>query len=221
MAVDTGMIALIWCGSGPQGGWVAPPGGKKRAIGTNPIAVGIPAGQTKPLILDISTSVCAAAKIIQYAREGRPVPEGWLLDDAGNPTTDPNTLYQKGEKTAGALLPMAGHKGFGLALAAEFLGNILTGYGPSYKSDYKEGDGVFIIVVDIARFMPFEEFTREVDGVIRYMKSTPRRDGTDEISIPGEIEYRAIEERKTKGIPIDDLLWREILGLAESLGIAV
>ena len=146
---EKGMIGMIWCVSGPEGGGglVAPPGGKCKAIGANPIGVGIPAGRMRPLVLDISTSATAAGKVVLYGQQNRKLPPGWLLDQQGNQTTDPNELLD-GDRFVGALLPMAGYKGFGLGLVAEILGGLLTGYGAAHMAEYREGQGVFIIVID-------------------------------------------------------------------------
>ena len=220
-AAEAGMIAMIWCASGPQGGCVAPTGGRRGAIGTNPVAAGIPAGRMKPLVLDISTSAAAMSKVLQYARHGKELPDGWILDDQGDPSTDPNDLRQIGAKMIGALLPMGGHKGFGLALVVEALGNVVTGYGSTGRPDYKEGNGVFIVVVDIEKFLPLAEFREAIDNVFTYIKATPTDSRTTEILIPGEIEYRTREERLREGIPVDEVTWADIVALAEKLGVAI
>ena len=165
MISEKAMIGAIWCVSGPEGGGgiVAPYGGKGRAIGTNPIAVGIPTGNMKPLVLDISTSAVAGGKVVIHAQQNKKIPLGWLLDKQGNPTTDPNELMKKDGGVAGALLPMAGHKGFGLGLVAEILGGILTGYGASHMPDYREGQGVFIVAVNVETFITLKEFGKQVD----------------------------------------------------------
>ncbi len=220
-ATDAGMIGMLWCGSGPQGGWVAPSGGRKRALGTNPIAIGVPAGEMKPLVLDISTSIAAAGKINNLRREGEKVPQGWIIDDKGNPTTDPNDFREMDGRTIGALLPMAAHKGFGLGIAAELLGHVLTGYGPSYKPDYKEGNGIFVVTVDPDKFLSHQTFCAEVDGVLKHIKSIPTCPGVAEVLIPGEIEYNTKEQRERDGIPVDEVLWSNICTLAEKFGVQI
>jgi len=217
-AVDAGVICMIWCASGPQGGHVAPFGGIKNAVGTDPIAVGIPAGQMSPLILDIATSAVSGGKIALYARQNKKIPLGWMLDQNGNPTDNPNEMVKNG-KITGILLPMAGYKGFGLAMVVEVLGGILTGYGPAYTPDYKEGNGVFIIAIDIEKFLPLQDFLRDTDALFKYIKSVPTNPEIEEILIPGEIEYRSKLEREKNGIPLTDKEWEEISNLADKLGI--
>ena len=221
MAAEKGMIGMIWCVSGPEGGGglVAPFGGKKKAIGANPIGVGIPAGEMKPLILDMSTSAAAGGTVLLYGQQGRQLPNGWLLDEQGNPTTDPNKLL-KGGKLVGHLLPMAGHKGFGLGLIAEILGGLLTGYGASHM-DYKEGQGVFIVVVDVKQFVALDEFGRQTDALFRHVKSVPTDSETQEILIPGELEYGTREERERDGIPLTETLWSDIMAHAKKLRVSV
>ena len=223
MPAERDMIGMIWCVSGPEGGGglVAPPGGKKKAVGANPIAVGIPAGEMKPLILDMSTSAVAGGKILLYAQQGKKIPLGWLLDEEGNPTTNPNELL-KGGKLAGTLLPAAGYKGFGLGLAAEILGGLLTGYGASHMSDYREGQGVFIIVVDVKVFISLEEFRRQTDALFRHVKAVPTDSETKEILIPGELEYGTRKERgSSDAIPVSDEVWAGMTAWAKKLGVDV
>ena len=222
MATEKDMVGMIWAVSGPEGGGglVAPFGGRKRAIGANPIAVGIPAGEMKPLVLDISTSAAAGGKVFLYAEQGKKLPLGWLIDENGNPTTDPNEFMKNG-KWAGALLPMAGYKGFGLGLIAEILGGLLTGFGANHEiPDYKEGNGMFMIAVRVAAFISMDEFEKEIDAFFEYVKSTPTADETDEILIPGELEFRTREERERAGtVPVTEKAWNDTKEFAEKLGV--
>lgn len=222
MPAEKGMIGMIWCVAGPEGGGglVAPYGGKKKAIGANPMAVGIPAGQMKPLVLDMSTSAVAGGKILLYAQQNKKIPLGWMLDEEGNPTTDPNELL-KGGRLVGTLLPMAGYKGFGLGLIAEILGGLLTGYGASHMPDYREGQGVFIVIVDVKAFIPLDEFVKQVDALFRHVKAVPTDSETKEILIPGEIEYRTRKQRERDGIPVTDAVWADITAIDEKLNVSI
>ena len=224
-AAEKGMIGMIWCGSGPSGGGglVAPYGGTKKAIGANPMAVGIPAGEMRPLVLDISTSAAAGGKVVLHAQQNKPIPLGWVLDEQGNPTTDPNKLFKPGGigVVAGALLPMAGYKGFGLGMAAEMLGGILTGYGTSDDPNFQEGNGGFIVVVDVSKFVPLDEFGKKADAFFKYVKAVPTDAKTEEILIPGELEYRTCERRQREGIPVNDKVWAAMMAAAEKLGVSI
>lgn len=222
MPTDNGMIGMIWCASGPQGGLVAPYGGIKRAIGANPMAIGIPAGRMKPLILDMSTSVVAGGKITLHAQQNKKIPFGWMLDEHGNPTADPKKLFKKGRiggELAGVLLPMAGYKGFGLGMVIELLGGVLTGYGLAYTPNYKEGNGVFIIVIDVKKFIPLDEFSKETDRLFKHIKSIPTDSKTKEILIPGELEFRTRKQRENDGIPVTDTVWLDITTIADKLKV--
>lgn len=222
LPAENGLIGMVWCVSGPEGGGgcVAPFGGKKSAIGANPMAVGIPAGKMRPLVLDISTSAVAGGKVVLYAQHGKKLPPGWLLDSEGNPTTDPNDLFKDG-RLAGVLLPAAGYKGFGLGLIAEILGGLMTGYGASHRSDFREGQGIFIVAIDVKAFTPLETFCSETDALFRHVKSVPTDENTEEILIPGEIEYRTRERREREGIPVTDAVWRNITAAANKLGVRI
>ena len=219
---EHGMIGMIWCVSGPEGGGGlgAPYGGKTKAIGANPIGVGIPAGKMTPLILDISTSVVSGGTVVLYAQQNKQLPLGWLLDEQGNPTTDPNELLKAG-KLVGNLLPMAGYKGFGLGLIAEILGGLLTGYGASHMADFREGQGVFIIVIDVKQFIDPDEFGRQTDALFKHVKSVPTDSETEEILIPGEPEYRTRKRREQEGIPVTEAVWSAITACAKKLSVSL
>ena len=225
MAAEEGMITMIWCVSGPSGGGglVAPYGGSGKALGANPIAVAIPAGEMKPFVLDISTSAVAGGQVVLHAQRKKPIPAGWVLDENGSPTTDPTKLFKDGDirVVAGALLPFGGYKGFGLGLAAEVLGGILTGFGTSDNRSLIEGNGAFVQAVDVGRFVPLEEFGRKADALFRYVKSVPTAEGVEEILIPGEIEYRTRELRERDGIPVEEEVWSALLASAKKLGVSV
>ena len=117
------------------------------------------------------------------------------------------------------MLPAGGYKGYGLGLLIELLGGILTGYGCAYCSDYVEGNGTFIIAIDVSKFMPLEEFKRESDSLFRHVKSIPTDADSNEILIPGEIESRTKEIREREGISIPDKTWQKVADLAVELGV--
>jgi len=217
-AVDKGMIGLMACSSGPQGGLVAPYGGTKRAIGANPMAFGLPSDEINPLIMDISTSIVAGGKVQLAEQKGEPIPEGWILDRHGRPSTDPREIL---DGIQGALLPFGRYKGYGLGLLIELLGGALTGYGCAYLPDYIEGNGTFMIVIDVVGFIPLEEFQRQADGLFKHVKSNPCNAETKEILIPGEIEFRTKEIREREGIPIPEKTWKIVTDVAEELGVEV
>ena len=219
MAADQKVIGLIFCASGPQGGLVAPFGGIKRAIGANPIAFGLPSNETHPLIMDTSTSVVAGGRVRLASEKDQKIPAGWILDKDGLPSTDPADLHGQGPDTMGSLLPMGGYKGYGLALLIELLGGVLTGYGCAYLPEYMEGNGTFIITIDIARFMDVDKFRSNADALFRHVKSNPTHDPSDEVLIPGEIEFRTKAIRERNGIPIPEKTWNRVAVVAEELDV--
>ncbi len=223
MAVDQGLIGVVVCSAGPQGGLVVPYGGTQRFLGANPLAFGLPAGEVRPLIMDTSTSVVAGGRVLLAREKGESIPEGWMVDKDGHPTTNPDDLWDEEDigRIAGALLPFGAYKGYGLALLIEMLGGILTGYGPAYLPDYQEGNGTFMIAIDVNRFVPLEEFRRQADELFREIKKVPTDAQTSEILIPGELEFRAKELREREGIPIPEKIWKRVAEVAAGLGIAV
>ena len=214
LAARDGLIAIIGCNTVRC---VAPFGGTDSLLGTNPIIVAVPALEERPIILDISTTVTAMGKIQAAAREGRPIPEGWALDADGLPTTDASE--------AKTVLPIAGPKGYGLAVMVEALSALLSGAGFGAGVGFpnkgeQENTGFFIILVDPARFLPAEEFKRRVDEYIRSMKSSRRRAGVEEILMPGELEMRRFDETMKTGHEVTPALERELADWCSRLGIS-
>ncbi len=219
MAVDQGLIGIVLCNSGPEGGGgvTAPYGGTRRFLGANPLAWGLPAGEMTPLIMDMSTSIVAAGKASLARDKGESLPEGWILGKDGRPTTDPNDLLERG----GALLPFGGYKGYGLSLLVEMLGGILTGYGCAYSLDFPGGNGVLMVVIDVERFVPLEQFRRQADELLREIKKVPTDSQTSEILYPGEPEFRARKTREREGIAIPEMTWDRVTELASELGLSL
>lgn len=226
MALKEDMIGIaLGGGSAPQ---VVAPFGLTRVLGTNPIAISMPAYEERPYRLDMATSIVAAGKITYYLSEGLPVPEGWILDSEGNPTTNPADLrprlrnmvegYAKDRplKKRGSLLPFGDYKGFNIGLFIEIVGSFLAERG----KERKRGGFVFI-AIDISKFRPVKAFKRDVDELIRAIKASERRLGCDEILVAGDPEHYSYLKRIDEGIPIGEEHWSEILELADSLGVDV
>jgi uncharacterized oxidoreductase len=224
MALKENMIGIAFGGgSSPQ---VVAPLGLSRVLGTNPIAISIPANEERPYRLDMATSIVAAGKMTYYLSEGLPVPEGWILDSEGNPTTNPADLrprlkdmvegYAKDKplKKRGSLLPFGDYKGFNIGLFIEIVGSFLAERG----KERKRGGFVFI-AIDISNFRSVEEFKQDVDELIRTIKASERKPGCDEILVAGDPEHYTYLKRIKKGIPIGEEHWDEVLLLAKSLGV--
>ena len=203
---------------------MAPYGGMRPALGNNPISYGFPAGVEKPIIIDFATTTAAEGKIRTALQKRERIPEGWILDKNGYPSTDPADLYEPPlppaqVKISGAQLPMAGHKGFGLALAVDILGGALTGTGCGRDILHPWANGVLIQATNIEAFSSKEDFKKRVDKLIRDIKSSPTRPGLNEILMPGEPELRTREERLRSGIPVSEITWNTTLGLAKKYGV--
>lgn len=198
---------------------VAPPGGKSPRLSTNPLAIGVP-HPDGPLVLDFSTSATAEGKVRVKKIAGETCPDGWLLDNEGQPTNDPTTLYGD---PPGSILPMGGsqaYKGFGLSLMIEILTGALSGGRCAHEPMYpKNGNCVFMLLLNPAHFGGQEHFQTEVTQLASFVRDCPRAGGTDEIMLPGDPERKTLATRLRDGIPFDDENWGKLTELAEKLGV--
>jgi uncharacterized oxidoreductase len=216
MAADRGLIGLAYCSGGRPGGLVAPFGGAGRLLGTNPMAAAVPIAGHPPFVMDFATSVVAEGKVRVAHNKGQSIPEGWILDAQGRPSTNPNDLYE-----GGMLLPTAGHKGFGLAMLIELLGAVLTGQGGPWSPGYTTvRNGIIFIVLSIEAFRPPEDFLAEAAILRNKTKATPPAPGFDEVLLPGEPEHQMAERRQAEGISIDETTWGQLTEAARQLGVA-
>jgi LDH2 family malate/lactate/ureidoglycolate dehydrogenase len=218
MAAEAGMIGLLTADSGRSPKAVAPFGGRAARLGTNPICIAVPSDLAAPLYLDMATSAVALSKVTLAAAAGRAIPEGWIIDKDGRPTTDPKD-FRKG----GVLLPLGGsegYKGSGLGAIVEILCGLLTGLGFGIEPTGRHNDGCFLAVFKVAAFRPLAEFKAEVAEFARYLKSTPPADGSPGVFYPGEIEHAREQERSRTGVDIDDGTWSLLQKHAEAFGLA-
>jgi hydroxycarboxylate dehydrogenase B len=214
LAAAEGCIALAWCNCGEPGGNVVPFGGRASRLGTNPIAYAVPAGGSPPVVGDFSTSVVAEGKVRLYRDAGRPVPDGWIVDAAGEPTNDAAELYR-----GGAILPMGGHKGFALALLAEVLGGIFAGAGCTSLGE-TPGNGVVIVAID-ASAGAAPDLPERVTALLAAVRSSPPAADAAGVVIPGEPERAAADRRERDGIPVTAGAWTALVESAESLGVTL
>ncbi|MDD5688882.1 MAG: Ldh family oxidoreductase [Caldisericia bacterium] len=220
--VKNDLIGLIMANGQGSGQLVAPWGGKERRLSANPMAWGIPTGKEKnPFILDFSTSVVAEGKIIIYKNLNKKIPEGWVINFKGEPTTNPNDLYGPPK---GSILPMAGYKGFGLSMVIDILTGALSGGGCSREDikDVKKFYNSFtIITIDPAQIVDYPDFLKSVNNLIKYVKSSKPIKENDEILVPNELENKKKEKNLLNGIEIEDSIWEEILSVAKGLGLTL
>ncbi|MCO6456917.1 MAG: Ldh family oxidoreductase [Pirellulaceae bacterium] len=219
LAADAGLVSLLMVNTHGAARRVAPPGGIAPRLGTNPIAMGVPC-DSGHLVLDFSTSATAEGKVRVKKIAGQPCPEGWLLDNQGRPTTDPNTLYGD---PPGTILPMGGdqaYKGFGLALMIDiFSGAVSGGLCARETPRTPKGNCVFMMVVDPEHFGGRAHFADEVRQLVDFVRSCPRAEGVGEILLPGDPERRLVHQRRQSGISLDDENWKQLLKLAERLQV--
>lgn len=199
---------------------VAPPGGLEARISTNPLGLAVPTSG-EPLVLDLSTSVVANGKVKAKQLAGEPCPSGWLQDSNGNPTTDPASRFSE---NPGTLLPLGGeafgYKGFGLGLLLDVLvGGLSGGWCPPADPSEKGTNNVLMVLWDAARFAGTSHFLGEADKLIDYVRSTPRKSGVDQITLPGDRSAAIRRERLTSGIPLDAGTWTMLCEAAKELGV--
>jgi len=229
MAVGKDMIGFAMTNASPL---VAPTFSNERLLGTNPMCYAFPAGKYPPVVVDMATSAAANGKLEIAQRAGKPVPEGWIQDAAGDYTTDPHAL-----KSGGSLLPLGSdkehgsHKGFGLSATVDILSAVLSGanYGPWVPpfvafleppaDPVGMGIGHFVGAMRVDGFRPVEEFKSHMDNWISRFKSASTIDPDQKVVIPGEPELEAEADRKANGIPLVDAVVNDLNGLAEKFGI--
>jgi uncharacterized oxidoreductase len=220
MAAEKNMSAIICANTHGAAQRVAPVGGKRPRLGTNPLCIGMPGGKSGPFVLDFGTSATAEGKVRVKKIAGEKVPDGWVLDPEGNPTNDPNQLYGD---PPGTILPMGGdqaYKGFGLSFMIEMLCGTLSGGQCAYPNPPAPiGNAAFFIVINPQQYAGFEHLKTEVENLEEYVRSVPRIDGVDEILLPGDPERRVLAVRQESGIPLDDGNWNALLALASELDV--
>lgn len=218
MAADAGKLSLHFVNTTGAGILVSPFGGIERRLSANPIAAGIPVAGGSPMILDLSTCTIAEGKIRVALNKGVPAPEGCLIDSHGHPTTDPRVFYAN---PPGAILPIAGHKGYGLALLCEVLAGALTGGGCSNPAHAdRVVNGMLSIFLDASFFVAVPAFAAEVARFTVWVRSSAKAEPGGDILMPGEIEERTKEQRLRDGIELDATTWAQIEATAQSVGIA-
>jgi LDH2 family malate/lactate/ureidoglycolate dehydrogenase len=213
-----GQIGIVMCNASSL---VPPWQGKEPRLGTNPICMAVPGGEERPWLLDMATTTVAAGKIFKAMINGQPqIPPGWAMDAEGVPTTDTDTALK------GLLMPLGGYKGSGLAMMAEILCAVLGGGAMSTELGGIRFRGKpvrvsqMFLAIDIARFLPVDEFRGRMDRLIRLMKNTPPAKGYGEVLVAGDPEWRMEEERQRSGVPVGRGTWKALCEAADRLGVA-
>ena len=194
-----GKIGIVMT-SGPP--LVHPHGGIDRMLSTNPIAFGIPRGTADPLVFDFATSAISSSRVRQAAYDGTPLPEGSGIGPDGQPTTDAALVRQ------GAISPLGGHKGFGLALCVAMLCGPLTGSGIGLElagwqaTGETRTQGHLVMAIDPAAFGDPAEFTASAEKYIASIKQSRKAPGVDAIRIPGERSAALRARQKADGVQV-------------------
>lgn len=217
-AVMQGFIGLAISNAPPN---MAPFGGRARFLGTNPVAVGVPAGDEAPLIFDASTSVVARGKIIVAAHNKTTIPEGWAVDPDGYATTDPE------QALAGAVLPFGGAKGSAISFIIDIFCGVLTGAAFATHLHTLEdlgsvqNVGHVLAAVRTDLFLPDDEFRTRMDAVLRMLKaSPPAPDGSGRVLVPGEIELAEESRNRAQGVALAAPIVAQLSRLGQELGVA-
>jgi LDH2 family malate/lactate/ureidoglycolate dehydrogenase len=217
MAAREGCVMILTTNGGPA---MAPWGGRKKIIGTNPWSVAAPAGSRAPFVMDMANTGVARGKIYLARNRNEPIPLGWAIDADGAPTTDPQKAIE------GIILPMAGHKGYAIAAVVDLLSGVLTGSGflsavhSPYKTAEKSNCGHLMIAINIEAFQPLAQFNARMEQFIDEIKSVPLAQGCDEVFYPGEMEARNDEKNRRDGLALPDDTLRDLARIAELTGLA-
>ena len=219
IAAREGLVAQIFVNAGHHGVWVAPFGGIDGKLSTNPLAFAAPRRDADPIMLDMTTSVAAMGKVFVAANRGDALPEGWIIDADGQPSTRPADM--QGEPH-GALLPLGGsvgYKGYGLALMVEILGGALSGQGCAAGQYDVVSNGVLINVYRIDVFAEIDQYYDDVESLIRHVRTSRLAPGFQEILMPGAMEFTTARQRSADGIELDPTTWQKICDEAENFQI--
>lgn len=215
-AVDRGYIGFA-CSNAPPN--MAPFGGRLRFLGTNPFAVGVPAGREMPLVFDASTSVVARGKIIVASHSGSSIPEGWAIDPQGRPTTNAK------EALEGAVLPFGGPKGSAISFIIDILCGVLTGASFAHYLNTLEdlqsvqNLGHMCAALRTDLFMPAADFLRRMDEILGMLRACPPTPGVERVLIPGEIEAQEESRNRRLGVPLVPEVVQQLVSLGEQVGV--
>ena len=212
-ATDAGLLGFAMTNVKPN---LVVTGGSEPITGNNPLAFGAPTRLGFPLLLDISMSSVAGGKLLLAMEKGERIPLGWATDRRGRPTDDPSIGFK------GFLLPLGGHKGFGLSLMIDVLCGVVTGgaFQHQLKSMYASPDEAsetchLMIAIDPCVFLGKEAFLDRMDSFYETIKASPTWDAEARMLLPGELENEMLAKREREGIPVPVSLMAKLDGLAD------
>ncbi|NLB42481.1 MAG: Ldh family oxidoreductase [Clostridiales bacterium] len=228
MAIQKGMIGITGTNARPS---IAPTFGVENMLGTNPLTFGMPTDEEFPFVLDSATSIAQRGKIEVYGREGKPLPEGWVIGEDGTARTDTEQVLKDLVTGGAALAPLGGigeelggYKGYGYATVVEILSAALqggaflkdlTGLDNGKKVPYHIGH--FFIAIDVEAFTELDAFKKTTGDILRELRASKLAPGQERIYTAGEKEYIAWQYRKDKGVPLNEAIQRDIIQLKNDL----
>lgn len=231
MAAQEGMVGLCVTNARPA---IAPTWGAEPMLGTNPIAFAAPSDLPFPFNFDGATSIIQRGKVEVAARAEKPLQEGWVIDAAGRPATDPDAVLRDLDAGQAALLPLggagelyAGYKGYDLATTVEvlsaalcqgaFLKDLLGVAPDGSRRPYMLGH--FFLALDVAHFVPLEDSRQTTGGIMRALQGARKAEGQERIYVAGEKEYENEQRIRREGIPVNHNLRAELQAMRDELGI--
>lgn len=212
-ALEHGCIGIAFTNAGPE---MAPWGGREGVTGTNPWSIAAPSDQGFPTVLDIAITTAGKGMMNWLIREGKKMPLDWAITPDGAETDDPAAALN------GPLLGIGGHKGYGLAFMTEALTGVLSGggFGLTPYSDPKKLDvSHYFQAIDISWFMDPADYESRMGEFVQMAKTRALRPGFDEILVPGEQEARRTAAKSAEGVPIDDVVLKDMQELGRELGL--
>ena len=210
-AAESGYIGIVTVGGGSKGGGgILPFGGAVGALGTNPIAIGVPTGDNTPFLIDFATSMIANGKTYVADSENRDLPDGCVVDKHGNPTVK-TAEYRDG----GHLLAFGRHKGYALSLFVALIG----GLGGAFNTEAGQMGGLHMQVIDVNAFTPLAEYQKGVRALLDTIKATPPASGFDEVLVPGDFEANTRAHCLANGIDIPDTIYQQLRECAEKWNV--
>jgi LDH2 family malate/lactate/ureidoglycolate dehydrogenase len=205
-------MGMAFCNSGPV---VAPFGGSGRVMGTNPFAWSAPMRDGQ-VVLDFATSKVAEGKLKIAMAEGHAAPPGSIVDASGRPSTDPADFY-----AGGALLPFGEHKGSGMSMLIELTAGLVSKMGSSCDPGYLGGNGALIMAVDVAAFVSRDRYFEQAETFCREAKRIGGGPAGADVLLPGELESRTLEKRRSGGVELPGEIRRQITALADELSVDI
>ena len=211
MAAEEKMIGFSTTNTG--GPSVAAPGSAQAVTANNPLSYALPAGEERPIVLDMACGASSWGKVRTLTMYGKPIPPGWLLTEDGEPTEEAS----KGE----ILTPAGGPRGYGLALIMGILAGPLVGGLMACHKHHDEPSEHFFIAINVSSFTDFDEYTTEIDRAIHTVHASKTAEGVDQVYLPGEIEWRKREAWIASGIPLHIGHLHDLANVAEKLGVEI